>query len=68
MRCDVLHGFFPWRLLMVFAITVAAITCIVMIAAVLFFPTLKIKRFSVATYWIVTSLGALVLLFWESLT
>ena len=63
MRCDVLYGFFPWRLLMVFAITVAAITCIAMIAAVLFFPTLKIKRFSVATYWIVTSLGALVLLF-----
>ncbi len=47
---------------MLFAIICAASTCALMIAAVLFFPTLKIKKFSVSTYWIVTLVGALVLL------
>jgi arsenical pump membrane protein len=33
-----------------------------MIAAVLFFPTIRIKKFSVASYWVVTLIGATVLL------
>lgn len=48
---------------MLFAITIAAVTCLTMIAAVLFFPTVKIKRLSLASYWIVTLIGACVLLF-----
>ena len=48
---------------MLFAIIIAAVTCLTMIAAVLFFPTVKIKRLSLASYWIVTLIGASVLLF-----
>ena len=47
---------------MYFAISIAAVTCIAMIAAVLFFPTIRIKKFSVASYWVVTLIGATVLL------
>lgn len=47
---------------MLFAIIIAAVTCLTMIAAVLFFPTIKIKRLSLASYWIVTLIGACVLL------
>ncbi len=47
---------------MVSAISIAAVTCLVMIAAVLFLPKIKIGRFSVASYWIVTLIGAGVLL------
>ena len=47
---------------MLFAILVAVITCIAMITAVLFFPTIKIKKISIASYWIVTLIGALVVL------
>lgn len=44
------------------AIAIAAATCIAMIAAVLFFPKLKIGKFSVSSYWVVTLIGALLLL------
>ena len=47
---------------MLFAILVAVITCIAMITAVLFFPTIKVKKISIASYWIVTLIGALVVL------
>ena len=47
---------------MYFAISVAAVTCVAMIAAVLFFPTIRIKKLSVSSYWIVTLIGAIVLL------
>lgn len=47
---------------MLFAILIAAITCLCMIAAVLFFPTIKIKRISFASYWVITLIGALILL------
>ena len=43
---------------MAVAIGVCAVTCVLMILSVLFFPKLKIGRFSVDTYWIVTLLGA----------
>lgn len=48
---------------MLFAITVAAVTCLVMIAAVLFLPKIKIGKVSVSSYWVVTVLGAAILLF-----
>ena len=47
---------------MYLAIGIAAVTCLVMIAAVLFFPKIKIGRISLASYWVVTLLGALALL------
>ena len=41
------------------AIITAAITCLAMILAVLFLPKIKIGKFSVSSYWVVTVLGAL---------
>lgn len=37
-----------------------AITCVVMIASVLFFPKLKIGKVEIGVYWIITLIGALV--------
>jgi len=44
------------------AIAIAAVTCLSMILAVLFLPKLKIGGISVASYWVVTLIGALLLL------
>ena len=41
---------------------IAAITCILLILSVLFFPKLKIGKFSINTYWIICSAAALLLL------
>lgn len=43
-------------------VIICAATIVLMIACVLFFPKIKIKRFSISTYWIATLLGAVVLL------
>ncbi|MBE7044427.1 MAG: hypothetical protein E7397_02780 [Ruminococcaceae bacterium] len=48
--------------MMGYAISIAAITCLVMTLAVLFFPKFKIGRFSVSSYWVITLIGAAVLL------
>ena len=47
---------------MYLAIVIAAITCLLMIMAVLFFPRIKIGSASVASYWVITAVGALALL------
>lgn len=47
---------------MLTAIIIAAITCLAMIMSVLFFPRIKIGRFSVASYWVITLIGATVFL------
>ena len=44
------------------SIIIAATTCLAMIAAVLFFPKVKIGRFSFGSYWVVTVVGAVLLL------
>lgn len=44
------------------AIAIAAVTCLMMILAVLFFPKIKLGKISVASYWAVTLTGALLLL------
>lgn len=41
-------------------IIVFVITCVVMIASVLFFPKLKIGKVEIGVYWIVTLIGAIV--------
>lgn len=50
------------RLKMYFAIAVAALTCVAMIAAVLFLPRIRLGKLSVASYWVVTLIGAMLLL------
>ena len=62
---------------MVPSILIAAFTCAVMIASVLFFPRIKGKRISLDTYWIVALVGAVVVVasgqiglpsLWDALT
>ena len=47
---------------MTLTIIISALTCIAMICAVLFFPKIKIGRLSFGSYWVVTLLGAVLLL------
>lgn len=47
---------------MALSITISAITCFAMICAVLFFPKIKIGKLSFGSYWVVTLVGAAVLL------
>ena len=47
---------------MLYAIVIAAVTCLMMILAVLFFPKFKIGRVCVSSYWVITLIGAVLLL------
>ncbi|MDE6585237.1 MAG: hypothetical protein K2K80_00970 [Clostridia bacterium] len=47
---------------MILSIIICIITCIAMILSILFFPKIKMGKISVDTYWIITLIGAIVLL------
>ena len=47
---------------MIPAIIISAVTCLAMILGVLFVPKIKIGKFSVDSYWVITLLGAIILL------
>ena len=47
---------------MILTILVAAITCITLIASILFFPRIRIKKFAFGTYWVVSLVGAVLML------
>ncbi len=47
---------------MIISISIAAITCLAMIMAVLFLPKIIIGKLAVSSYWIVTMIGAAILL------
>ncbi len=47
---------------MYFAISIAVIVCLTMIASVLFFPKIRLGKISVASYWVVTLAGAAIML------
>lgn len=47
---------------MIITIVLSAITCILMILAVLFLPKIKLGKISLSSYWVVTLLGALTLM------
>ena len=47
---------------MILSIVVFIITVVSMIGCIIFLPTLKIKKLSIQTFWIVTFLGALIIL------
>ncbi|MCQ2770256.1 MAG: hypothetical protein MJ236_00445 [Clostridia bacterium] len=44
---------------MLIALILAAITCLLMILSVLFFPKITIKNKSISTYWIIVLIGAI---------
>jgi arsenical pump membrane protein len=48
------------------ALAVSGITCLGVILSVLFFPTLKIKKFKVSTYWLIALMGAIILVLIKS--
>ncbi|MBO5930704.1 MAG: hypothetical protein J6Q70_00525 [Clostridia bacterium] len=47
---------------MLLSIIISGVTCLAMILAVLFYPKIKIGRLSLGSYWVVTLVGALILL------
>ena len=47
---------------MVTSIVIASLTCLTLICSVLFKPTIKIKKLEVQTFWIVCTIGALLIL------
>ena len=47
---------------MILSITISAATCLAMILAVLFYPKINVGRVSLGSYWVVTLLGAILLL------
>lgn len=47
--------------MMVAIILICILTCLVMILSVLFFPKIKLGKFYIDTYWVVTLVGAIVL-------
>ena len=47
---------------MILTLIISIITIVLMITSILFYPTIKIKKFQVNTYWIITSIGALLIL------
>ncbi len=47
---------------MVATIIICAVTCLLMILSVLFFPKIKLGKIKLDTYWLITLLGAIVLL------
>lgn len=49
-------------IVMISTVIIFCITIIAMIASILFFPKLNIKRFHVDTYYLITSLGAIAML------
>ena len=46
---------------MLTSVVISAITCLVMILGVLFFPKIKVGKNGVASYWVIALIGALLL-------
>ena len=51
---------------MLTAIIISALTCLAMIMAVLFFPKLRLGKLALGSYWVITLLGAALLLIFKT--
>lgn len=51
---------------MILTIIISAITFITMILGILFFPKIKIKKFCIDSYWVITLIGLFVLLIFKT--
>ena len=49
-------------LLMITAIVICAVTVVLMISSILFFPKLRIKKFNISLYWVIALVGVIALL------
>lgn len=47
---------------MLITVIICAVTCLIMILSVLFFPRIRLGKISMSTFWIVTLAGALILM------
>ncbi len=47
---------------MICAVVISAATCLAIILSVLFFPTIKIRRLELGSYWVVACIGAILLI------
>lgn len=47
---------------MTLIIVICALTCLVMILSVLFFPKIKLGKISIDSYWVITLVGAIILI------
>ncbi len=47
---------------MIFSLVVFIVTCVLLISSVLFFPRIRLGRIGLDTYWLITLLGAVLLL------
>lgn len=47
---------------MILSVVICSITCVAMILSILFFPKIRIGKISIDTYWIITLVGAAILL------
>ena len=50
---------------MITSIIICAVTVIIMIASILFFPKLRIKKLNISLYWVIALVGAVILLIVE---
>lgn len=64
LACDKMFLYYAliWVLKMIPAIIICALTCAAMIASVLFFPTIKIGKLKLDSYWCIALVGALALI------
>lgn len=47
---------------MILSVVICCVTCIAMILSVLLFPKIKLGKISIDTYWVITLIGAIILL------
>ena len=47
---------------MITSIIICAVTVLAMIASILFFPKLRIKKLNISLYWVIALVGAVILL------
>ena len=50
------------------SLIIAVATVILIIVASLFFPTIKVRKLAIQSYWVVATIGALLLLIFKEIT
>ena len=53
---------------MISTLIIAICTSILLILSILFFPTIKFKKITLSSYWIVTLIGAILLLIFHDIS
>ena len=51
---------------MLFTIIISLLVFILLTSSIIFFPTIKIRRVRIATYWLIALIGAIILILFKS--